>query len=623
MCGIFGVRSWGPPPKEARVIQARDTLHRRGPDGAGYVGLGPIALAHRRLSIVDLSDAGAQPMSDGDSKVHFVFNGMIYNFRKLRRELEAAGHRFRSNTDSEVIAHGFKEWGSDVFRRLDGMYAIALWDMTEECLWLARDRAGEKPLFWTRHGEELIFGSTLDSLLAYAPELGRVSETTLNDYFSFGLSRGPKSLLEGVEKVRPGSVLRVDRDGAAREHSHWSLLGEALRPALPARSFLDRVDELEDIIVESVRSRLHADVPLGAFLSGGIDSSIVCAVLAKLRPETVTYTIGFDNPKLNEAAHAKAVADSLGLRNELMMLNEERVFDFAENLGEAYDEPIADPSAVPTMAVSALAKEHMTVALTGDGADEFFGGYRYYSALHAFSLSTALPSALRAAGSSLGSKVRHPRWRRILERASAKSSGDFFGRSGFYRGGATPTLARLLPKLSPASIVDSAFEEFKRRGVRSETEAGMLWDANVTLPDAWLTKVDRASMFVALETRAPLLAPEVLSFALRTPLSAKVNVRERKRVLKAVLERYVPREIIDRPKQGFAPPAADWLRGPLFPVLENVVQGSPLVQAGFFEKRMLRTVLEEHRQKQVDHTSFLWALYAFETWRAHRGIELA
>ncbi|MCC6217527.1 MAG: asparagine synthase (glutamine-hydrolyzing) [Polyangiaceae bacterium] len=620
MCGIFGVwHPTGEPLVEADVVRSRDTLTRRGPDDAGLHLEPGLALAHRRLAIVDLSAAGRMPMANEAGDVWCVFNGEIYEFQRLRAELAERGHVFRSRTDSEVIIHAYEEWGDECFARLDGMFAVALWDRPRRRVVLARDAAGEKPLYFAHEpGRRLVFGSTLAPLLAWPSLELEVDPAAVREYASLGYVGAPRSILRGVRKLRPGTALVIEASGTERERVHFDLGPTARARREPAR-FEDAVARLDVALGEAVETCRVADVPLGAFLSGGVDSSLVVALMARRDPRSVrTFTVGFADRELDESGHAHAIARHLGVENTMMVVSPRDVLDEVPALAEAFDEPMADYSALPTLAVSRLARRHVTVALTGDGGDEAFAGYRYYAGAALFERwAEGLPASARRLASHASRFVPTARARRALARAGTPDTAALLAASGFYRG---PTAARGLELVLPgaaagaAEAVAVAIREAVASGVPSATEAGLLWDATNTLPGAWLCKVDRASMFVSLETRAPMLRRRVLELAFRLPLEHRVRGLSKKRVLRALLARYLPRALFERPKQGFTPPMGRWLREDLAGEVRDRLATSVISRRGLFEPRGVATAIEEHARGTADHAQLLWALLHLEQW---------
>ncbi|MBW2405443.1 MAG: asparagine synthase (glutamine-hydrolyzing), partial [Deltaproteobacteria bacterium] len=577
MCGIVGV--WqldGRAVDRAAVEAMRDTLVHRGPDDAGLWAEGPVALGHRRLSIIDLSEAGRMPMSSPDGMVQAVFNGEVYNFRTLRAELEAKGHSFHSGTDSEVVLRAYEQWGADCFDRFNGMFAVAVWDGRERRMILARDAAGQKPLYYAyRPGRWFLFASTLAPLIRYAGgELG-VDEAVVKDYVRFGFPPGERAMLKDVHTVPPGSLAIAHEDREPGVHRYFDLANYAEQTPIRQGDERAHLDAFRDVMRDAVQSRLVADVPLGAFLSGGVDSSLIVALMAERDPDAVkTYTIGFDQPEFDESEHAARIA--------------------------FFDEPMADYSALPTLAVSKLAREHVTVALTGDGADEEFGGYKYYLAQRAVErYMDVVPATARAAVAKAARLVPSSGARRILARSGATDAALFFGLGGFYRGATTEAVNRLLGEQNEAPMRVAAFLGAHPLG--SSVEAGMLYDATHTLPGAWLHKVDRASMAVSLEARSPFLDRRVLELAFGLPLDMRIRGRHKKYIVRRLLRDYLPLELIERPKQGFTAPVAHWLRNELRSELEGRLSKEAVRRRGFFDPNRAWTLVREHLEGTHDH----------------------
>ena len=619
MCGIVGV--WqldGRAVDRAAVEAMRDTLIHRGPDDAGLWADGPVALGHRRLSIIDLSEAGRMPMSSPDGRVQAVFNGEVYNFRTLRAELEAKGHSFRSGTDSEVVLRAYEQWGTDCFDRFNGMFAVAVWDGREQRMVLARDAAGQKPLYYAyRPGRWFLFASTLAPLIRYAgSELG-VDEAVVKDYVRFGFPPGERAMLKDVHTVPPGSFAIAQRDREPGVHRYFDLGNYAEQTATRQGDEQAHLDAFRDVMREAVQSRLVADVPLGAFLSGGVDSSLIVALMAERDPDAVkTYTIGFDQPEFDESEHAARIATHLGVQNTVRVLRGQDVLDQLPDLVRFFDEPMADYSVLPTLAVSKLAREHVTVALTGDGADEEFGGYKYYLAQRAAErYMDVVPATARAAVAKAARLVPSSGAQRILARSGAKDAALFFGLGGFYRGATTEAVNRLLGEENEAPMRVAAFLGAHPLG--SSVEAGMLYDATHTLPDAWLHKVDRASMAVSLEARSPFLDRRVLELAFGLPLDMRIRGRHKKYIVRRLLRDYLPVELIERPKQGFTAPVAHWLRNELRSELEGRLSKETVARRGFFDPNRTWTLVREHLEGTHDHAQLLWALLVLEWWIEH------
>lgn len=618
MCGIVGV--WhldGRAVDPVAIEDMRDTLIHRGPDDAGLWFEGSVALGHRRLSILDLSEAGRMPMASPDAAVQAVFNGEVYNFRDLRAELEAEGHRFFSETDSEVVLRAYEEWGVDCFDRFNGMFAVAIWDGREQRMVLARDPAGQKPLSYAyRPGRWLLFASTLAPLIRYAGNELDIDEAVVKDYVRFGFPPDGRTMLKDVHSLPPGSFTILERGGEPRNHRYFDLT--AFAEATPTRqgSEQDHLRALRDTLREAVRSRLVADVPLGAFLSGGLDSSLVVALMAEEEPDAVkTYTIGFDQAEFDESKHAARIASHLGVQNTVRVLRGPDVLAQLPDLVRYFDEPMADYSVLPTLAVSKLAREHVTVALTGDGADEEFGGYKYYLAQRAIEpYMKAVPEGLRAAIAKSAALVPHAGARRIMARSSASDPALFFGLGGFYRGATADAVNRLLCEEDEAPKRVAEF--LRAHPLQSSVEAGMLYDATHTLPHAWLHKIDRASMAVGLEARSPFLDRRVIELALTLPLEMRIHGRHTKYLVRRLLREYLPAELVERPKQGFTAPVAHWLRNDLRDELENRLSAEMIVKRGLFDPKRVQMLVQEHIRGTHDHAQLLWALLVLEWWIA-------
>lgn len=620
MCGIVGVWQFdGRAIDPSALERMRDVLVHRGPDDAGLWLEGTVGLGHRRLAIIDLSEAGRMPMSSADGAVQAVFNGEVYNFRALRSELEDEGHLFRSKTDSEVVLRAYEEWGVDCFDRFNGMFAIAIWDARERRMVLARDPAGQKPLYYAyRPGQWLLLASTLAPLLTYAGRALEVDEAVVRDYVRFGFPPDGRAMLKDVYTVPPGSFTIIDEDREPRTERYFDLVAFAERTPKRRGDERTHLNALRDVMREAVRSRLVADVPLGAFLSGGLDSSLIVALMAEHERAAVkTYTIGFEQPEFDESIHAAKVAAHLGVQNTIRVLTGRDVLDQVPDVVRYFDEPMADYSILPTLAVSKLAREHVTVALTGDGADEELGGYKYYLAQRAAETYFDLvPTGLRAKVARAAQLVPRPGPRRIVARSGAQDTAMFFGLGGFYRGAATNAVNRLLGEENEAPKRVAEF--LRAHPLSSSVEAGMLYDATHTLPDAWLHKVDRASMAVGLEARSPFLDRRVLELAFSLPLDMRIRGRHKKYLVRRLLREYLPANLVERPKRGFTAPVAYWLRNELRGELETRLDHATVSRRGFFEPERVHALIDEHLSGARDHAQLLWALLVLEWWIAHQ-----
>jgi asparagine synthase (glutamine-hydrolysing) len=622
MCGIAGIFDYRGHDRVDRALLRRmtDILGHRGPDGDGFYDAPSIGLGHRRLAIVDLA-GGDQPIFNEDGTVCVVFNGEIYNFQPLMAELSALGHRFRTKSDTEVIVHAWEEWGRACLDHFNGQFAFALWDSRTETLFLARDRLGEKPLYYSiLGGGRLLFASELKSLLC-CPELDRgLDPQAIEEFFAFGYVPDPRSIYRGVKKLPPAHFLLVRRGAPAAEpRAYWDV---QFRDGVAVR----REEVAEELIVrlnESVRMRMIADVPLGAFLSGGVDSSGVVAMMAGLKAAPVsTFSIAFGTRGWDETAYAAAIARRYGTDHHVREVDPNS-FDLVDRLAGIYDEPFGDSSAMPTFRVCAMAREHVTVALSGDGGDEVFAGYRRYRWHCAEErVRRVLPQRFsRPVFGVLGRLYPKLDWlprplraKATLQELARDPVGAYFS-SVSVCGEALrnrlfgPGLKR---ELQGYSAVDLLRHYMARSGSGHPLSQVQYADFKTYLPGDILTKVDRASMASSLEVRVPLLDHTLVEWAARLPPALKLSGREGKYVFKRALEPYVPRDILYRPKQGFAVPLAAWFRGPLRQRLSDTVLGPTLRETGFFEMRFIAELVAQHQAGAFDHSPALWSLSMFE-----------
>jgi asparagine synthase (glutamine-hydrolysing) len=631
MCGIAGILGEIGPGDDAGRVAARmgDVLRHRGPDaGATWVDAGGgVALAHRRLSVIDLSSGAAQPMHSPCGRYVLSYNGEVYNHVELRRDLERAGERFSTVSDTEVLLRVLATLGVEGgLERVNGMFAFALWDRERRELTLARDRLGEKPLYYATPRGQLLFGSELKALLQHPLCPRDVDPDALAEYFRFQCIGAPRTILRGVRKLEPGCWLTVGRGTGelrTRGGRFWSAekVARAAR-ADPLPSRREAVDRLEGLLREAVGMRMIADVPLGAFLSGGIDSSLVVAMMQSQSTQRVkTFTIGFDDPRYDESSRARAVAAHLRTDHTELILRPEDVIEAIPDLPTIYDEPFADSSQLPTYLVSRLARRRVTVALSGDGGDEIFAGYGHHTTFARFvPYALAVPSAVRAAARRGSSRLvarasrRLPRVEAARWLLGSRDRGDFYERLL----SAWRTTDTLVPGSSlTRSLDDGAWPDL------SDVEYAMLHDTQRYLPDDILVKVDRASMAVALEARVPLLDPQVFELAWRMPLEWKRTRAGGKQVLASVLERHVPRRLFDRPKSGFGVPIGDWLRGPLRGWAGDLLSPSAVRSQGILDPGLVERTWQEHASGRRDRTRHVWSLLMFQAWLETTGPLLA
>ncbi|MDQ3896032.1 MAG: asparagine synthase (glutamine-hydrolyzing), partial [Actinomycetota bacterium] len=579
----------------------------------------------RRLSVIDLSADGHQPMVSGSGRYVVTFNGEVYNFEALRRELSGLHHRFRGGSDTEVLLAACDEWGlAGTLERCNGMFAFALWDAHQRVLHLVRDRLGEKPLYYGVVGGVLVFASELAALRAHPAARGRlaVDRDALARYLRLNYLPAPHSIYRGVAKLAAGTVLTVRADDVASDlqpaRSYWPL-ADVVAKVRGNRSALDdggAVDELDRLVQDAVKLRMQADVPLGAFLSGGIDSSTVVALMQAQADRPVrTFTVGFRDPRLDESAHARAVARHLGTDHTEVELSPDVALDLVPRLPEIYDEPFADPSQLPTTAIAHVARGHVTVCLSGDGGDEVFGGYnRYTQGERAWRLLEPVPQALRQGAARALLAVPSAGLARFVPPAKAQKLASLL-RVG--------SLDDLHPALvssweDPDALVVGGHEPPVESEVPAELESTaerlIFLDSLTTLPDEMLAKVDRASMSVGLETRVPLLDPRLVELAWALPLDMRIRGGKGKWLLRQVLYRYVPADLVERPKTGFDPPVAEWLRGPLRPWAEALIAPARLRREGYLRPDPVTRCWDEHQSGARNWDYRLWAVLMFQAW---------
>jgi asparagine synthase (glutamine-hydrolysing) len=608
MCGIAGIFDFRGRSEIDRALLRRmtDIIDHRGPDGEGFHYAPGVGLGHRRLAIVDLA-TGDQPLSNEDGTVCVVYNGEIYNFQPLMAELAALGHVFRSRCDTEVIVHAWEEWGEACLDRFNGMFAFALWDARREALFLARDRLGEKPLYYCFLGDgQLLFASELKSLLLHPQVDHRLDPQAIEEFFAFGYIPDPRSIYLGVHKLAPAHSLLVRRGGPP----------PAPRPYWDVR-FIDGVsvhmeevhEELRARLRESVRMRMIADVPLGAFLSGGVDSSGVVAMMAGLKAEPVsTFSIAFGAKGWDESAYAAEIATRYRTDHHVREVDPNSV-DLLDRLATIYDEPFGDSSAMPTFRVCAMARENVTVALSGDGGDEVFAGYRRYR-WHCFEerVRRVVPGGLRRPlFGMLGALYPKLDWAPRPLRAKATSvsiCSDELRRRLF-----SPSLVGELQGYNAVEVLRSHMMQCDSEDPLSQVQYA---DFKTYLPGDILTKVDRASMASSLEVRVPLLDHTLVEWAARLPSHLKLHGREGKYIFKSALEPHVSKEILYRPKQGFAVPLATWFRGPLRSRVRETLCGPVLRESGFFHMATIGVLLDQHQSGERDHSAALWTLSMIE-----------
>jgi asparagine synthase (glutamine-hydrolysing) len=623
VCGIAGIfdgRDRG--EIDRRLLERMNaSLFHRGPDSDGFHLEPGIGLAHRRLSIIDLS-TGQQPLYNEDSSVVVVFNGEIYNFQELAKELEACGHVFRTHSDTEVIVHGWEQWGEACVTRFRGMFAFALWDRNRETLFLARDRLGVKPLYYAQlPGGPLIFGSELKALMVHPALRREIDLAAVEDYFAFGYVPEPRTIFKDVFKLSPGCTLTLRRgQPASQPVQYWDVPFKAA--TTPTEQ--EACEELIFRLRESVKLRLISDVPLGAFLSGGVDSSAIVAMMAGLAAEpVVTCSISFGDAAFNESAYARAVAERYRTRHHVEQVDPDD-FSLVDRLAKLYDEPYADSSAIPTYRVCELARKTVTVALSGDGGDESFGGYRRYR-LHVNEerVRSLLPLQMRRpVFGLLGQLYPKADWaprvfraKSTLEALARNSVEAYFHSVSFLHDGIRRELfsQRFRAELQGYAAV----EVLKRHAVRAPSDDPLsliqYLDLKTYLVGDINTKVDRASMAHSLEVREPLMDHPLVEWLSSLPPNLKLRNGEGKYLLKKALAPYLTPEILYRSKMGFAVPLARWFRGPLRRPVMDAVLGPVLAETGWFNAAYLRRLVEDHQSGLRDYSTPLWTLLMFES----------
>ena len=618
MCGIAGFVNFD-EQREAREILDRmcRVIAHRGPDDQGMMIEGPVAIGMRRLSIIDLS-GGHQPMVGCKPAITIVFNGEIYNYRELQRELEKRGHRFQTNSDTETIVHAYEEYGKGCVERLRGMFAFAIWNANNRELFIARDRAGEKPLYYTVTARgTLIFGSELKSLREHPEFLPQINFEALDAYLTFGYVPDPLTIFRDVHKLPAGNYLTF-KNGCVQVKEYWDFPYEQPQ-SKPFQNEEDCLGELRTLLDEAVRMRLVADVPLGAFLSGGIDSSTVVGLMSQHSDQPVkTFSIGFHEDSYDELRYARIAAKRFGTEHHEFIVTPD-ICELIDELVWHFDEPFADSSAIPTYMVSKLAREHVKVVLSGDGGDELFAGYTRYVTDQKRNGFAHLPRAVREGlMQPLGRHLPHGAWgRNYLHNVAVGPLDRYIEDISIFTRLNKPSLyTNDFRRGLNGSETAARFREIAA-GSRSDCQLDPLLylDSKTYLPGDILTKVDRMSMAVSLETRVPLLDHKLIEFVCtRIPASMKMKGLETKHIFKRAVADLVPAEILNRPKQGFGVPIKEWINRQLRERIRETLTEPRTMQRGYVEPRYVNVLLNEHDRERRDHASELWALFVLELW---------
>ena len=630
MCGICGIYNLDLKPLDCPGLIDRMSarIKHRGPDSQGKFERPHLALAIRRLSIIDLK-TGDQPLSNETGEIHLVFNGEIYNYRELRKDLLERGHRFKTQSDGEVIAHLYEEKGTDFVRELNGMFAIALWDERTKRLVLARDRAGEKPLYYWQHHGTLLFGSEIKSILEYPGISRRLDPEALSQYFFYGYFPTPRSVYADIKKL-PAAHLMVVEGRTSRIECYWRMQDYLRSPEqgkMNRKQEADACEELRVKLREAAMSRLVSDVPLGVFLSGGIDSSTIVATMSELSPGNVnSFSVSFPQRSFDEGEYAAYVARHFKTQHHVLTADDQSMRGALMALVDFLDEPMADPAVIPTYLLSCFAREHIKVALSGEGSDELFGGYPTYLGARAAEYYLWLPEVLRR---QVFDRVREllpvssnavPKGlflRRFLthaEKDPAVRHHTWFGMFSPVELDQlfTPQWAGPHP---PSSVIFNPLPRVLEGARFDEVLAEMLYlDFRMYLEDNLLAKVDRASMACSLEMRTPFLDHRLIEFAAGLPMNLKIRGFKGKYILKKAVEKWLPHKIVYRQKRGFTVPVAGWIRNELRPLVAETLEEGKLKRQGLFNSAYVHQLLREHSSGRADHRKSLWTLLCFQLW---------
>ena len=618
-------------------------IAHRGPDDSGYWidAEAGIALGHRRLSIIDLSPQGHQPMQSASNRYVIVYNGEIYNYQIIRDELQGLGKApaWRGHSDTEVLLAAFEAWGIEAtLQRCVGMFAIALWDRKERSMTFARDRMGEKPLYYGNVGGRLLFGSELKALRSVAGGALEVNRAGLTRFMQYGYIPGRESIFSDVLKLPPGHFVTISclAEVAKPPKTFWTAISDevsAQRQRFEKRGDGELIELVHNQLRESVQMQMVSDVPIGAFLSGGIDSSLIVSLMQSGGSKVRTFTIGFDEPEFDEAPYAKAVANHLGTEHTELYVNAQDALNIIPRIPDIYDEPFADSSQIPTTLVCEMTQNHVTVALSGDGGDELFAGYpRYWLSAALWRKMSNMPMATRRALAASLKLLSPNQWDSLLAPVVGKRRFEDLNGRRMHRlaqllvtGSQHALYTRLTSQWSPEdrlvlySSNSSVEEEVWPQGGRTPIESMRLRDIRQYLCDDLLVKVDRAAMSTSLETRAPLLDHKIVEMALSLPEHVLVRAGVGKWVLRQILDRYVPRQLVERPKAGFSVPLALWLRGPLREWAGDLLDTRKIAGQGYLDHKIIDAMWDEHRSGKFDRSLYLWNVLMFQAWVAKQS----
>jgi len=638
MCGIVGFCSCNEKVDKAILTSMRDALTHRGPDDAGiYIDEeNNVGLGHRRLSILDLSSLGHQPMSNENGSIWITYNGEVYNFKEIREELSKRGYSFKSKSDTEVVIKSYEEWGIDCVHKFIGMFALGIWDKREKKLYLVRDRVGVKPLYYYQKDGLFLFGSELKVLMKHPDFNKEIDYSVLQLYLRYGYIPAPFTIFNNTYKLRPGHYLCVSNNNL-KEVKYWDIVDFYLEEPIDA-SEDEIAEELENLLIDSFKYRLVSDVPVGVFLSGGIDSTTLTALLQKnISTQLKTFSIGFYEDRFNEAKWSKRIANYLGTDHTEYYLSVKEAFSIIEKLPEIYDEPFGDSSGIPTYLVSRLARQDVTVTLSADGGDELFCGYNHYRSiiylnrwflgLPAYirnSIIKALPLFSPPTVDSIyrtfkffmpkvkGLRDKYEKWRNMLYEIN---DGNFLDMYKFNTNRWTPNEITRLMENNYDSKFNTYFEDtFYRLHHNDFLTQMMAIDFKTFLVDDILTKVDRATMSVGLESREPFLDHRLVQYVARIPVNLKYKNGMSKYILRKILYKYVPRELLERPKQGFNVPLAEWLQGDLSPLVMSYLNEDRLKKEGIFNPGVVSSCVKDFMNGSIN-VNKIWFLLMFEMWK--------
>jgi len=643
MCGIAGFLHSIAGSKENLsdlAVSMGDVIAHRGPDD-GQIWVDEdrdIGLVHRRLSIIDLSAAGAQPMISSCGQFIIVYNGEVYNTDELKKDLVDSGIRFRGHSDTEVILELCAKIGvAATAKKLIGMFAFALWNRRDQTLTLVRDRVGIKPLYWSKINGQFFFGSEIKALKQHPEFDADLDHDAVTEYLRFGYITSPKSIYKRVQKLEPGHILTVKSKNDPRIESFWSL-DEVIDSGIENQivgSDSDVTSELDGLIGDAVKRRMVSDVPLGAFLSGGIDSSLVACKMQEQSTNPIkTFSIGFSNDKFNEAVFAKQVAEHLGTEHTEFYVSSTEALDVLPKLPSMFDEPISDSSQIPTYLVSELTRKHVTVALSGDGGDELFTGYQRYFISDRYRKMLNQPAALRAAEAKVIEAISPATINKIGKLLPGKLRGALSGDKAYrlpsiLRGGRNIDLYKsiLSHSAKPEELViggqdaiNPCWAKAEHRDFPDRFGYMQYIDSLTYLPDDILTKVDRASMAVSLEARVPLLDHRIVEYSWRLPHEFKVRNNDSKWILKNILYQYIPKDLIDRPKKGFGVPVGEWLKGPLKDWAEDLLSTESIKQTEILNPAPIRAKWEQHLRGDVNWEFHLWDILMLQSWLRNQAL---